>query len=130
MVRECFLTVIACLDVHYFDASACAAAVLFRDWPDAVAVAEHAVPVPEIQPYEPGAFFKRELPCLLAVLQNLPPIETIIIDGYVWLDERPGLGAHFYQALKERVPVIGVAKTRYRGADPVCEVMRGASQRP
>jgi deoxyribonuclease V len=58
------------------------------------------------------------------------PLETIVVDGYVWLGERtPGLGAHLYEALRWRVPVVGVAKARYAGA-PAEEVQRGGSRRP
>ncbi len=37
-------------------------------------------------PYKAGAFYKRELPSLLFALNSLDDIETIIIDGYVWLE--------------------------------------------
>jgi deoxyribonuclease V len=85
-----------------------------------------------VQPYEPGQFFRRELPCLLSVLRKLPPVEVVIIDGYVWLggSDMPGLGAHLYQALGGRTAVIGVAKTIFKGAEAVCEVFRGKSKRP
>jgi deoxyribonuclease V len=122
----------ACLDVNYRETLACAAAVTFRYWSDAHAVDERVVQVRGVQPYEPGQFFRRELPCLLVVLQTLPLLKTIIIDGYVWLDgtSKPGLGAHLYEVLGGRVEVIGVAKTRFQGADGACEVIRGASRRP
>lgn len=57
------------------------------------------------------------------------PIETAIIDGFVQLNERPGLGQHFYEQLERRVPVVGVAKTPFAGAAPV-EVLRGHSKTP
>ncbi len=85
-----------------------------------------------VEPYEPGQFFRRELPCLLAVLSKLPPVDVVVIDGYVWLGglENPGLGAHLYQALGRRTSVVGVAKTRFKGAETTCEVLRGKSKRP
>jgi deoxyribonuclease V len=123
---------IACLDVDYRDTEGFAAGVVFRDWPDARATEERVVRITDVQPYEAGQFFRRELPCLLAILRTLPPVETVIVDGYVWLDgpSKPGLGAHLHQALDGRVAVIGVAKTKFRGADGVCEVTRGTSKRP
>jgi deoxyribonuclease V len=123
---------ITCLDVDYRDTEGFAAGIVFRDWSDAKATDERVVRVAGVQPYEAGQFFRRELPCLLAVLRVLPPVETVIVDGYVWLDgpSKPGLGAHLYQALDERVAVIGVAKTKFRGAHGVREVTRGASKRP
>jgi deoxyribonuclease V len=122
----------ACLDVAYREPGASAAGVTFRDWSDASATEERVVQIPVVQPYEPGRFFLRELPCLLAVLQVLPPVELVVIDGYVWLErgKRPGLGAHLYTALDQKIPVVGVAKTRFRGADLVCEIRRGTSSRP
>jgi deoxyribonuclease V len=123
---------LACLDVDYRENGACAAAVVFRDWRDGAAAEERTVGIAEVQPYEPGQFYRRELPCLLAVLRVLPPIETVIIDGYVWLEgaSKPGLGAHLHEALGGRCAVIGVAKTKFQGADGAREVLRGTSQRP
>jgi len=123
---------IACLDVDYRDPSACAAAVTIQDWSDPNPSGESVVHVDDVAPYEPGQFYRRELPCLLAVLKTLPPVAVAVIDGYVWLDSAttPGLGAHLYEALSCRTSVIGVAKTKFRGADHAREVFRGASARP
>ncbi len=68
----------------------------------------------------------------MAVLKTLPPVDVVIVDGYVWLGNRnkPGLGAHLYQALGERTPVVGIAKTKFKGADSASEVIRGKSTRP
>lgn len=122
---------IACLDVDYREPGACVAAVTFHAWKDASAAGETVIYVPEVEPYVPGEFFRRELPCLMAVLQILPEMEVIVIDGYVWLDEgRSGLGAHLHEAFGKRVPVIGVAKTRYRDSAQVSEVFRGESENP
>ena len=121
----------ACVDVDYRTTGACAAAVTFYNWSDAKAVNEKTVHISEVAPYVPGEFFRRELPCLLAVLETLPAVKTVIIDGYVWLDNsRLGLGGHLYQALGGRVEVVGIAKTKFRGAVGVCEVVRGRSTRP
>lgn len=83
--------------------------------------------------YEPGEFKKRELPFLEKLVERCrarAEIATILIDGYVWLDAgRPGLGGHLYTQLGQRVPVIGVAKTRYRGANAI-EILRGESKSP
>ncbi|MGV3663214.1 MAG: endonuclease V [Prosthecobacter sp.] len=124
---------IACLDVHYTETVAHAAAVVFDDWTAAAALEEKVVRVEDIQPYVPGEFYRRELPCLLAILQALPPVEIVVIDGYVWLgSSKPGLGAHLHQALGGAVVVIGVAKTKYASADAACvvEILRGTSERP
>ena len=122
---------IACVDVDYREAGAVAACVLFRAWPDAEPVSEVVVRIAAVEPYEPGRFYRRELPCLLAVLEALAERpEVVVIDGYVWLGDEgePGLGAHLHEALGRRVAVIGVAKTRFHGARTAREVHRGGSR--
>jgi len=122
---------LACVDVDYRPRGAVAACVLFRTWSDADSAAEQVEAIAQVAPYQPGQFYRRELPCLLSVLTAVrEPLETIVIDGYVWLgEERPGLGAHLYEALGRRVPVIGVAKTRFAAA-PSELVQRRSSRRP
>jgi deoxyribonuclease V len=91
--------------------------------------------IDEVAPYVPGSFFLRELPCLLAVLEQVPggpgAVELIVVDGYVWLDGagREGLGAHLFRHLEGRTPVVGVAKTSFAGAAAL-PVLRGTSKRP
>lgn len=122
---------IVCLDVQYAALSANAAALLFTSWTDASAARVLTLMVAPIQPYESGAFYKRELPCLLAILKTISePLEVIVIDGYVHLDfqMQPGLGARLYAALGGQIPVIGVAKTEFAGA-PSAAVLRGQSKR-
>ncbi len=99
---------IACLDVDYREAAAYAAGIAFHDWPDTAPAAEKVISVVGVEPYQPGQFFRRELPCLLAVLRELPPVAVVIVDGYVWLDgvSVAGLGAHLYQALEGKVAVM------------------------
>jgi deoxyribonuclease V len=89
-------------------------------------------PVVGVHAYQPGQFFRRELPCLLAVLRELPPVAVVVVDGYVWLDgvSVAGLGAHLYQALAGKVAVVGVAKTKFGGPGGAVEVVRGRSTRP
>ena len=125
---------IACVDVDYRDTGAVAACVLFRDWADGLSAGEKVACLREVEPYVPGQFYRRELPCLLAVLNRVEePLETVVVDGYVWLgDERtPGLGARLHEALGGSVPVVGVAKTRFAGASSaVAAVLRGGSSSP
>lgn len=60
-----------------------------------------------------GEFYKRELSCILAILEDidLATISCIIIDGFVVLDDagKHGLGGHLYEQLDPKVPVIGFA---------------------
>lgn len=124
---------LACVDVSYGEGQALAACLGFRSWPDAVEACAAQARIAPVEPYEPGAFFKRELPCVLSVLHALAtPLEVVVIDGYVWLsaDERPGLGAHLFDALDRRVVVVGVAKTAFKGSSFALPVLRGRSLRP
>jgi deoxyribonuclease V len=124
---------IASLDVDYRPDATVAACVLFQDWGDAVEAAHLVDRGPPAEAYVPGEFYRRELPALLRVLARVPaPLATVVIDGYVWLEgeERPGLGAHLYEALGRRVPVIGVAKTAFLASRVAVPVLRGTSQRP
>src|SRR5262249_54353360 len=108
---------------------AVAACVLFAGWADEAPALERVHRVAGVAPYQPGQFYKRELPCLLVVLGTIDaPVGGGVIDGYVWLGEgRPGLGAHLYEALGRRVPVVGVAKTRFASATAL-EVARGGAR--
>lgn len=59
---------IAALDVRYDDGlTGQGAAVVFGQWDDAAPLAEYTATFKGVEPYVPGQFFKRELPCLLAV---------------------------------------------------------------
>lgn len=90
--------------------------------------------VNNVPDYEPGAFYKRELPCIQAILNEAKDerIDLIIIDGYVYLGEyKPGLGDKLWQSINRSTPVIGVAKTSFSDADDnVIEVYRGESGKP
>lgn len=122
---------LVCLDVDYRADKAVAAGIWFRGW-----AAEHeqtsaVAAFGDVAPYEPGEFYRRELPCLLGVLSEGPPADLVIVDGYVSLGEgHAGLGAHLYEALGRKVPVVGVAKTAYRSATEAIEVRRGQSESP
>ena len=120
---------LAITDVHYQGRAGCAAAVIADAWEAQFPRSTHAALVMPVADYEPGAFWKRELPCLRAVLDGLAPT-VVVVDGYVWLDAegRPGLGAHLHDALG--VPVVGVAKTPFAGSPHARTVARGASARP
>ena len=126
---------IIAIDVYYQDQKAIVAGVLFHFW-DAPKAADEIVieiELDRVGEYEPGQFYKRELPCLLALLETLETLpEIIVIDGYVHLgsEENPGLGQRLYDALEGRSIVIGVAKTRFQDTPATAEVYRGQSQNP
>ena len=123
---------IAALDVRYGEAALTGhgAAMVFEHWGDAVPLAEYTAGFNGVEPYVPGQFFKREMPCLLALLAKVrEPLDLIVVDGFVSLGDKPGLGMHLWEALDRRVAIIGVAKNRFRYAKPI-EVVRGSSKRP
>jgi deoxyribonuclease V len=106
--------VLACVDVSYREGAAIGGCVLFRAWTDARPAKELVVRTGPADPYRPGEFYRRELPLILAVLERVDvPLEAIVIDAYVWLGNRPGLGARLFEALDERAAVVGVAKTAW-----------------
>lgn len=123
--------VFAAADVHYLPGGgARAAAVLAANAVFSTVLAERTVLIPWVLPYRPGEFFLRELPSLRAVLAGVSGLGLLVVDGYADLDPagRPGLGAHAHAAFG--VPVIGVAKSRFRTASQALEVRRGSSAQP
>jgi deoxyribonuclease V len=72
----------------------------------------------------------RELPPLRAVLDDLSGLSLLVGDGYADLDpsRRPGPGAHAH--VEFGIPVIGIAKSRFRTATHAVPVKRGSSVRP
>ena len=128
---------ILAMDVQYDDATATVAAVGFTAWSAAAPSFEWVSTVTGVAPYEAGSFYRRELPCLLQCLGELPDevrdgLACIVVDGYVWLDAdaRPGLGAHLYEALDGALSVVGVAKNEFANNDAAVGVTRGESARP
>jgi deoxyribonuclease V len=125
---------ILAIDVFYKENSAKTVGVLF-EWGDeypAEIIIEHLA---NIEEYIPGEFYKRELPCILKVLEkvNLNQIDAIIIDGYVYVNNEMdhGLGGKLWEALNGTLPIIGVAKTSfYSNQDTVIKVKRGQSNNP
>jgi deoxyribonuclease V len=124
---------ILAVDVHYSENNALAAGVLFENWEDEKAQKECVSLIEGVAGYEPGKFFKRELPCILKLIaeHQLKP-DCIIIDGFVFLDgfSKAGLGKHLYDALNGEVSVVGIAKKRFKDIDAQFEVYRGVSRKP
>ncbi len=121
----------AAVDVHYPPTGGARAALALG--PDALfttIVSEKTVFTEHVAPYQPGEFYRRELPPLRAILADAGHLDLLIIDGYVTLDPdgRPGLGA--YAHAEFGIPVIGVAKTSFATAVHAIPVMRGNSTRP
>lgn len=120
---------IGCVDCDYRDDGTTAAGVAFAEWTSQRATIELVIRSSDPPaPYRSGAFYERELPFVVAIIDRLRPLDLVIVDGYVWLGpERPGLGWYVHDRTK--LPIVGVAKTRFEGAAAI-EVMRGTSARP
>lgn len=123
---------IVAMDVDYRDDGARVAGVAFDDWSDAEPAEARVVQMGDVADYEPGAFYRRELPCLQAVLNAMDAqADALVVDGYVWLapgHTKKGLGAYLHDATG--LPVVGVAKTAFGGSGWARAVVRGTSVKP
>lgn len=121
------------VDVDYRDTGAFIAGISFSHWEDARESGIFTSTLGIIDDYVPGEFYRRELPCILKLVEEhaISP-ETIVIDGFVYLggNREPGLGSHLYDALSGKVKVVGVAKRPFKGIPQKCELLRGRSRKP
>ena len=122
-------------DSYYFADHVVTAAVTFSHWESGEVLEELTTRTPAAAEYVPGEFYKRELPGILSLLRprDLSPHDLLIVDGYVFLDDAgaPGLGKHLYDALDGKIPVVGVAKKKFKTINEALrEVRRGESERP
>lgn len=77
--------------------------IIFKNWEDSEPIDKISIIINNFDSYIPGEFYKRELPGIVKLLENidLDKFDTIILDSHVWLwnDEesfekpKPGLGA-------------------------------------
>ncbi len=122
-------------DTHYFDDKAKTVCLAFSDWAATESTMMYSEILENIEPYTSGAFYKRELPCILSLLRTIDctTVTTIVIDGFVFLDDaqKLGLGGHLYEALGRKFPVIGVAKTNFATIEQHKKaLLRGDSTKP
>ena len=128
--------VILTTDVAYRDDTATAVGILHPDWRSDEITRTIIKSISPVAAYEPGQFYKRELPCILSLLDEVEGgLDAIIIDGFVDLgrEGKPGLGRHLFNAMAETgesVPVIGVAKSAFKGTPGESRVLRGKSKTP
>lgn len=126
---------ILAIDVHYRENTAKAVGALIQNWSDAAALQHVITYIDPVEEYEPGSFYKRELPCIIEVLKgiDLNQLGYLVVDGFVVLDDsgKPGLGAYVYENLPLKIPVIGVAKSKFHNNQQhVIPVLRGESANP
>lgn len=123
------------MDVSGMTVSASIAGVLFDAWTAATPKAIYHSHIDKVADYCSGEFYKRELPCILSLINThaLTP-DYILIDGYVHFGtpEHAGLGMYVYHALDKRIPVIGVAKNAFKhlSQDSNVQLLRGTSKKP
>ena len=127
------------LDVYYQESEessntkAIVAGVRFSGIEQVHVLSEHIIEVNDVAPYESGQFYKREMPCLLALINQInEPFDVIIIDGYVFLDgvSKAGLGKYLYDNLANKKPIIGIAKNHFYDITEDYAVWRGISKHP
>ncbi len=126
---------ILAIDVHYREGIAKTVSIEFDKWEATQPNQTHIIEILETANYVPGQFYKRELPCILEVLKlsDLTQVSTIIVDGYVFLDDdhKKGLGSYLFEALDGKIPVVGVAKRNFHSIDKLARpIKRGESKNP
>jgi exodeoxyribonuclease-5/deoxyribonuclease V len=149
------------IDTYYYKDRAKTVGVVFNEWDDAVPekILISWLSSDKYGPYIPGEFYKRELPCIMNLLEQIPDIldyDAIILDGLAHLpmanpeDKVDGLGIHLEQELNKKYPdfrnnhptdpmkiygpaIIGVAKTSFKGCDSdpgIAKIFRGTGKTP
>ncbi|MET0944058.1 MAG: endonuclease V [Flavobacterium sp.] len=126
---------ILAFDTYYYDGKAKTICLEFQQWNQSTDFKVHTEIIDNVAEYIPGEFYKRELPCILSLLNqiDLKKVEVIIVDGFVYLDDEKkyGLGGHLYEKLNQKIPIIGVAKTNFASIEKhKRSLLRGDSQKP
>ncbi|TPG39926.1 endonuclease V [Flavobacterium pectinovorum] len=126
---------ILAFDTYYFDGKAKTVCLEFTEWNQSTDFKVHTEIIDNVEEYIPGEFYKRELPCILSLLNkmDLKNLEVIIVDGFVYLDDEKkyGLGGHLYEKLNNEIPIIGVAKTNFASIEKDKKsLIRGESIKP
>lgn len=122
-------------DTYYYDDHANTVCIAFEDWTSEIESGIFTEKNLISSGYESGAFYKRELPCILSLLKkiDLKEGDIIIVDGYVTLDNdgKIGLGGYLYEALDRKYAIIGIAKNEFASPDSQRrDVLRGESKTP
>jgi len=126
---------ILAFDTYYYDNKAKTICIEFTEWNQEKDFKVHTEIIDNVSEYIPGEFYKRELPCILSLLNNidLKLVDIIIVDGFVYLDDdkKYGLGGHLYEKLDKKIPIIGVAKTNFASIEKDKKaLLRGDSKKP
>ncbi|WP_285476566.1 deoxyribonuclease V [Amycolatopsis sp. NBRC 101858] len=116
------------LDVAYDDTGVIAAAVVTLETAGLTVVEERTHRARAVFPYEPGLFAFRELPPLLAALEQLDhEPDVLVCDGHGLAHPRRfGLACHL--GVLTGLPAFGVGKTRFVGTHTSPAAARGSSE--
>jgi deoxyribonuclease V len=125
---------IAAFDVHYLeDGRASAAAVLFSDYSDSEPETVYTKFLTAgAADYIPGELYRRELPCILTLLKQInKALDEMIVDGYVMLGNKPGLGQHLFESFDGIRPLyLTSAGMEQKKASERIKMMHGAYRVP
>ncbi|WP_431243158.1 endonuclease V [Flavobacterium sp. P21] len=126
---------ILAFDTYYYDNKAKTVCLEFTEWNQEKDFKVHTEIIDNVSEYIPGEFYKRELPCILSLLNKIDLKEDaiIIVDGFVYLDDdkKYGLGGHLYEKLNKKIRIIGVAKTNFASIEKDKKpLLRGDSKKP
>ena len=104
------------------------AAVVVLDFPSLKLKASGIARLPTRFPYVPGLLSFRELPAVLAAMEQLQRLPDLLLcDGHGYAHPRRlGIAAHL--GLLTNIPAIGVGKTRLLGTHAAVADVRGAWQ--
>jgi len=126
---------ILAFDTYYFDGKAKTVCLEFENWNESKDFKIHTEIIENVEEYIPGEFYRRELPCILSLLNQIDfaKADVIIVDSFVYLDDdkKYGLGGYLYEKLNKQIPIIGVAKTNFASIEKdKVGIIRGDSQKP
>ena len=107
------------INVGYDENKANSASLSFQNQDDSSPTDSKKILLENIAGYEPGKFYLRELPCILASLNqyDLDKVDMIIVDGFVWLnsEKKPGLGAYLFEKLEKKIRSLVQRKESFMG---------------
>ena len=131
------------IDAYYNNGICHVVGGIFENWTDEHVLKFIYADVKVDSDYIPGEFYKREMPGILKLLEqvDLNEFDYIIVDGYVYLkntdgSSKDGLGMRLSRALGEKYPsskfqVVGIAKSLYgEDKEAYCRCFRGKSKNP
>lgn len=126
---------ILAFDTYYYDGKAKTVCLEFTEWNQSDNFKIHTEIIDNVEEYIPGEFYRRELPCIMSLLNqfDLKNIKYIVVDGFVYLDDEKkyGLGGYLYEKLNKEIPIIGVAKTNFASIEKEKRtLLRGDSKKP